>query len=74
MLSHRPAKFSGHRHCGSADIMVLVCHVISQDLVIEGSCDFVSHDPPKWGGQGHCSSVEIMVLNYHVILQDRRVE
>ena len=24
MLSHRPAKFGGHRHCGSGDIMFLV--------------------------------------------------
>ena len=28
MLSYHPAKFSGHRHCGSGDIIVLVCHVI----------------------------------------------
>ena len=24
MVSHRPAKLSGHRHCGSGDIMFLV--------------------------------------------------
>ena len=32
-----PAKFGGHRQCGSGDIMVLVCHVISQDHVIKGA-------------------------------------
>ena len=30
-VSHHPATFLGHKHCGSGDIMVLVCHVISQD-------------------------------------------
>ena len=24
MVSHHPAKFGGHRHCGSGDIMFLV--------------------------------------------------
>ena len=27
-VSYHPAKFGGHRHCGSGDIMILVCHVI----------------------------------------------
>ena len=29
------AKFSDHRYCGSGDIMVLVCHVISHDYVMQ---------------------------------------
>ena len=28
---HNPTKFSGHRPCGSGDVIVLVYHVISQD-------------------------------------------
>ena len=32
----------GHRHCGSGYIIVLVCHVISQDHVIKGSCDLIT--------------------------------
>ena len=36
MISHTPAKFGGHRHCGSGDIKFLVCHVISQDHVTKG--------------------------------------
>ena len=32
MVSHHPAKFSGYRHCGSGD-MILVCHVMLQDRV-----------------------------------------
>ena len=30
-LSIHPAKFDDHRHCGSGDKIVLVCHVILQD-------------------------------------------
>ena len=26
-VSHHPAEFGGQRHCGSGDIMALVCHV-----------------------------------------------
>ena len=29
----------------SGDIMSLVCHVISEDYVIKGSCDFVGSIP-----------------------------
>ena len=35
MVSHIDAKFGGHRHCGSRDITVLVCCIISQDHVIK---------------------------------------
>ena len=35
MTCHQLAKFGGHRHCGSGDIMVLVCQVISQDHMIK---------------------------------------
>ena len=35
------ARFGGRRYCGSKDIMLLVCHVISQHHVIKGSCDFM---------------------------------
>ena len=40
MVSHYPAKFGGHRHCDSGDIIVLVCHVISQECLIKRSRDF----------------------------------
>ena len=36
-----PAKFGSHMHCGSADKMFLVCHVIPQYLVIKWSCEFI---------------------------------
>ena len=40
-VNHRPANFSSHRHWDSRDIMTLVCRVISQDHVIQRSCDFM---------------------------------
>ena len=36
-----------HRHCGSGDIMIVVCNVISHDLVIKRSRDFVISRPLK---------------------------
>ena len=41
MVSHLPAKFDGHRHCGSGDVMFLTCHVTSRDHVFKGLCDFM---------------------------------
>ena len=40
-VSHYPAKFCGHRRIGIGDIMVFVCHVISNDHVIRGSSNFM---------------------------------
>ena len=40
-VSYHSAKFSGRRHCGSGVTVVLICHVISQDHVMKGSCDFI---------------------------------
>ena len=56
IVCHHPAKFLGHSHYGSGDVMVLICHVITQDHVITGSCDFgkesfkASHQLAKFGG------------------------
>ena len=47
MVSHQPDKFAGHRHCGSGDIMILVCHVILQDHLIKGSCDSTPRRPSR---------------------------
>ena len=40
-VSHHPAKFDGHSHSGSNDIIFLACQVTLQDQVIKGSCDFI---------------------------------
>ena len=47
--------------------MVLVCHVISQDHMIKGSCDFMGgspliHHPAKFGGHRHCVSGDMMFV------------
>ena len=41
MTKHELARFGGHRHCDSGDIMILVCRVILQDNVIKRSYDFI---------------------------------
>ena len=35
------ATFISHRHCGSEDIVILVCHVILQNHVLKEPCDFI---------------------------------
>ena len=48
--------------------MVLVYHMISQDHVIRGSCNFMggashrSHHPVKFGDHMHCGSGDMMSL------------
>ena len=41
------AKFGDHRHCVSGYIMILVCHVTSQDHLIKGSCEFMGRSPSR---------------------------
>ena len=33
-----PCQFGSQKYCGSADLMFLICHVISQDNVIRDPC------------------------------------
>ena len=47
MESYHPAKFGGHWHCGSGDIMVLACHVVSQGHLIKGSYDLMGRSPSR---------------------------
>ena len=44
-VSHPPANFDGHGHCGSADIMVLVCLVISPDCDTKRSSNSIGRSP-----------------------------
>ena len=46
-VSYHSAKFSGHRHCGSGNIMVLIYRVILQDHVIKGSSDSIGMSPSR---------------------------
>ena len=40
-LSDHPAKFGGHRYCDNGDKAFSNCHIISQDQVSQGVCDFL---------------------------------
>ena len=46
-VSPHPAKFCGHRHCGSGDIMVLFCHVVLQEHVTKGPSSNMARSPSK---------------------------
>ena len=76
-ISHHRTNFPDHRQCGSEDIMVLACHVMSQVHVVRGSCDFmgsrVSYHPPKFCGHSHSGSGVIMNVVCHVIMQDHMI-
>ena len=68
-MSYHPAKVGGHSHSGSGVISSLVCHVILQDHVVKGSCDFMdgnpswlSHHSAKFGDHRHCGSGDMMFL------------
>ena len=41
MVDDYPAKFGCYKHCDSRDIIFLVCQIISQEHVTEGSCEFI---------------------------------
>ena len=40
-VSHHPLNFDFHRHCGSGDVILLVCHLISQDDMIKQERDIM---------------------------------
>ena len=47
-VSYHSAKFDGHGHCGSGDIMILICQIISQEHVVKEImiliCQMISQD------------------------------
>ena len=48
MVSHQSTKYSGPgHHCGSVDVMVLVCHMILSENLIKESCDLMGRSPSK---------------------------
>ena len=75
----RPAKLSDHKHCGSRDIMLLVCPMTSQDHVVKGWRDFIGetmviHHNTKFGGLKHCGIGDIKFLFCQVISQDHMIK
>ena len=45
MVSHNPATFDSHSHCGSGNIMALVCHVIQQYHMTKGLSNIMGTSP-----------------------------
>ena len=73
-ISHQVDKFIDHRDCGSADIMILDCHVILQDHVTKGSSNIMDkkvlklcYHPAKFGAKRRCGIEDKTVSVCHVI-------
>ena len=47
MTSHELAKFDVHRGSGSRVAIISDCHVVSQDQVNQGSCNFMGSSPSR---------------------------
>ena len=45
-LSSPTVKFSGVKHCGSG-AQLFICHVMLQDQMIKGSCNFMNGSPSQ---------------------------
>ena len=46
-ITYHSAKFSGHKHSGSGDIMVFVCYMTLHDHVIKALFDFIAWISPQ---------------------------
>ena len=60
-LNDHFTKSCGHRHCGSGDIMVIVCDVISQDHLTEGWSNIMGRSP-SWHITNMLSLVGIVTV------------
>lgn len=69
IVRHHPTKSGVDRHCDSGNIMGLVCHIVLEEHVIEGSCDFMGKSPHR-----HCGGGGIMFLVGLMISQDRTIK
>ena len=47
IISPTPAKIGGHEYCEIGDVIILACHVISQDHKIKGLSNIKSRSPLK---------------------------
>ena len=43
-MSH-PEKFEDHRHCDSGNLVLLICHMTSRDLMFNWFCYFIDGNP-----------------------------
>ena len=47
MVSHLSDKSCDHKHCDGGDIIFLMCHVTSRELMFKGIYGFISETPPS---------------------------
>ena len=45
LVGYYPAKFGDHQHSSSGNLMVLLCHEISEDKTIKESYNFMGRSP-----------------------------
>ena len=70
------SSFGANRSSVTGDIMYLICHMNSQDLVNTGSCYFMGgrlaarHFSDKTGDHKHYDSADLMFLVCHVTSSD----
>ena len=70
---------SDHRDCSSGEIISSICHVILQNHVIKGSCEFMTGNPVRevttLPSLVALSLVEVEIKHIcHVILQDHNIK
>lgn len=73
MVSQHHAKLGGHRYFDIGDIIFSICHVFSQDHVIQKPCDFI--------GKSHSRQVTalssflaIVTVVMEIILRDHVIK
>ena len=75
-VHHLLAMFDAHRSSASGNITYLICHMTSQDHVIERSCEVTDGSTPlyvtiqlKLDGNRHCGSGDMFFV-FQVISED----
>ena len=64
MVSYHLSIFVGHCSSASGDIMYLLCHMTSQDCMIERSCNFMS-----WSSSFYVPNLLSLVVIGNVVVK-----
>ena len=80
-ICHQPDETCDHKHCYSADIMFLICHVTSREHMLQGLCEFigwkhltVSHHLAMFGSNSSITTGDIKYLICHLTSQNHVIE
>ena len=44
-VRNHSTRFGNHSHCDGGDVIISICHVISQGHLVKRSCNFISRGP-----------------------------